>query len=61
MVIFWNALYNIQNNSPKRYKMWVCSFMDFSWTSLGLLSFYHIYRMVIDYGGWKLDVSTIMM
>lgn len=22
---------------------------------------YHIYRMVVDYGGWTLDVSTIMM
>ncbi len=22
---------------------------------------YHIYRMLVDYGGWKLDVSTIMM
>ena len=22
---------------------------------------YHIYRMVVDYGGWKLDVSTILM
>ena len=22
---------------------------------------YHIYRMVVDYGGWTFDVSTIMM
>lgn len=29
--------------------------------SLVLLSIYHIYRMSIDYGGWNLDVSTIMM
>lgn len=26
-----------------------------------MLSLYHIYRMVVDYGGWTLDVSTIMM
>lgn len=29
--------------------------------SLALLSGYHIYRMVVDYGAWNLDVSTIMM
>jgi hypothetical protein len=22
---------------------------------------YHIYRMIVDYGGWTFDVSTIMM
>lgn len=26
-----------------------------------LLSVYHIYRMIVDYGGWTLDVSTILM
>lgn len=29
--------------------------------SLALLSVYHIYRMIIDYGGWTMDISTIMM
>lgn len=29
--------------------------------SLVLLSIYHIYRMIVDYGGWKMDISTIMM
>lgn len=29
--------------------------------TLSLLSIYHIYRMIVDYGGWTLDVSTIMM
>jgi lysophospholipid acyltransferase len=29
--------------------------------SLVLLSVYHIYRMVVDYGGWAMDISTIMM
>lgn len=29
--------------------------------SLALLSVYHIYRMIVDYGGWTIDVSTIMM
>jgi lysophospholipid acyltransferase len=29
--------------------------------SLALLSVYHVYRMMIDYGGWSLDISTIMM
>lgn len=29
--------------------------------SVILLSVYHIYRMVLDYGGWNLDVSTILM
>ena len=29
--------------------------------SLALLSIYHVYRMVVDYGGWKMDISTIMM
>lgn len=29
--------------------------------SLALLSLYHIYRMVVDYGGWTIDISTIMM
>lgn len=29
--------------------------------SLALLSIYHVYRMAVDYGGWTMDVSTIMM
>ena len=29
--------------------------------TLALLSIYHIYRMIVDYGGWTIDVSTIMM
>ena len=29
--------------------------------SLTLLSIYHIYRMIVDYGGWTMDISTIMM
>lgn len=29
--------------------------------SMGLLSIYHIYRLVVDYGGWTMDVSTIIM
>lgn len=32
-----------------------------TWVSLLLLSAYHIYRMVVDYGSWTLDVSTILM
>jgi lysophospholipid acyltransferase len=30
-------------------------------TAMVLLSIYHIQRMIVDYGGWTLDVSTIMM
>ena len=29
--------------------------------SLALLSVYHIYRMITDYGNWSIDISTIMM
>lgn len=29
--------------------------------SLVLLSIYHIYRMIVDYGGWTMDISVIMM
>lgn len=29
--------------------------------SLLILSVFHIYRMVMDYGGWKMDLSTILM
>lgn len=29
--------------------------------SLVLLSIYHIYRLIVDYGGWTMDISTIMM
>ena len=31
-----------------------------SYSMLCLFS-YHIYRMIVDYGGWSLDISTIMM
>lgn len=30
-------------------------------TAIALLSIYHIYRMIVDYGGWTLDLSTILM
>jgi lysophospholipid acyltransferase len=29
--------------------------------SLVLLSVYHIYRIIVDFGGWTMDISTIMM
>lgn len=29
--------------------------------SIVALSIYHIYRLVVDYGSWILDVSTILM
>lgn len=29
--------------------------------SMALLSVYHIYRLITDYGSWTLDVSTILM
>ena len=29
--------------------------------SLVVLSMFHIYRMIVDYGGWKVDMSTILM
>lgn len=29
--------------------------------SLALLSIYHIYRMIVDYGGWTMDISNILM
>lgn len=29
--------------------------------SILILSIYHIYRMVSNYGGWELDVSTMLM
>lgn len=29
--------------------------------SILLLSIYHIYRLIVDYGGWTMDLSTIMM
>ncbi len=29
--------------------------------SIASLSVYHIYRMIVDYGNWTLDVSTILM
>ena len=29
--------------------------------SLSILSSYHIYRMIINYGSWTLDVSTVLM
>lgn len=30
-------------------------------STLIILSAFHIYRMVVDYGGWKMDLSTILM
>ena len=29
--------------------------------TLCILSVFHIYRMIIDYGGWTLDLSTVLM
>lgn len=29
--------------------------------SIIALSFYHIYRLIVDYGSWNLDISTILM
>ena len=29
--------------------------------SMVFQSIYHIYRQVVDFGGWKLDISTIVM
>ena len=29
--------------------------------SLSVLSAFHIYRMIVDYGGWTMDLSTILM
>ena len=29
--------------------------------SILALSIYHIYRMIVDYGSWTLDISTILM
>lgn len=29
--------------------------------SLVLLSIFHVYRMMVDYGGWSIDISTLMM
>lgn len=29
--------------------------------SLLVLSMFHIYRMIVDYGGWTLDLTTILM
>lgn len=29
--------------------------------SMGVLSIYHVYRMVFDYGLWKIDVATVFM
>ena len=37
-----------------------CGFLVTVSAILGL-SFYQIYKMVINYGGWTLDVSTIIM
>ncbi len=30
-------------------------------TTIIALSIYHIYRLIVDYGSWTLDVSTILM
>ena len=32
-----------------------------TYLSMILLSIYHIYRMSVDYGGWTLDISVIIM
>ena len=29
--------------------------------TLCILSSFHIYRMIVDYGGWSMDLSTILM
>lgn len=29
--------------------------------SMIVISFCHIYRMIINYGGWELDISTVLM
>ena len=29
--------------------------------SLTILSSFHMYRMIVDYGGWKMDMSTLLM
>ena len=29
--------------------------------SVLVLSIFHIYRMIIDYGGWQMDITTLMM
>ncbi len=29
--------------------------------TLCVLSTFHIYRMIIDYGGWRMDLSTVLM
>lgn len=29
--------------------------------SIAALSIYHIYRVIVDYGSWTLDISTILM
>lgn len=29
--------------------------------SIIALSVYHIYRLIVDYGSWNLDISTILM
>lgn len=43
-----------------RFKGRQCGFLT-TWISLLILSIYHIYRLVVDYGSWTLDVSTILM
>lgn len=32
-----------------------------TWGSVLLLSMFHIYRLIVDYGGWAIDISTVMM
>lgn len=46
----------------------VCKFVprktcgrDVTLFSMAVLSTYHVYRMVTDYGSWKIDVATIFM
>jgi lysophospholipid acyltransferase len=48
-------MYNLVKTNPR-----ICG-KRVTILSLILLSLYHIYRMKVDYGGWTMDISTIMM
>ena len=37
-----------------------CGFFVTSISLVGMLS-YHINRLIVDYGGWKIDLSMILM
>jgi hypothetical protein len=49
-------MYNIIKAVPRKN-----SGMFITILSIIVLSSYHIYRLIISYGSWNLDVSTIMM